>query len=761
MRYLVILGLLVLSTPLVIHAQAPDDPMIHIVQVDSSAFPQVNLQLRLQDANGQAILNLDELLFDLSEAHTGLTIIPSAAESPLNLALMIDLTAITAEEQTQIKSLLGRLGVEVLRDGDSAYIYLLRSSGMEEHRITDVASFSALISGLTFSGNVNAATYEAAYDSASKRLADAQTSGQNAQLVVITAFAPPQVQFQTSDLPVHVIHAHSGQRTGRESDAFALVSSAGQFVRLTPSGTQADLETLFKTLNENRRLYELVYRSQAGESQIRTITLIARWNETEFSETFQYTQALQAPSVTISASGSQFKPHRVAVAVPTSAADSTLGYGFSPATEELTIQASFPDGVSRNLLSAQLLQDGQPIGAPTTLMAGQIEWMMTWDISNYLEGGATVANLAVQVTDELGLQATSPIQPFEVTVERPEEVVQQIQVTQVQVTQVTQISVTQVATIVSTVIGDDPCIDAQGQRLNTAACQLVPNNRSSTLAILIILGIATLGFGVLTIVQRRTISQMGKQAMRVGRTMISNPQKAARTLLSITGIYQSTSVETGASQSPQTPAREPTQLYAEIHIVRGPKQGEIIQMTKPIWSFGREVGAGVDYVFRKPNISSLQCTITYDRFTNTFVIEDKGSGNGTYVNNLRLQVGKPHALYGENEIRLAHQDPIILRFMPMMMGQETAMPAPLAPTFSANSATSPRVSSVTQGKQQSRSEVYSGLIYDSGQSATPKSTLMPTPTKQESTEVYRPLETGEETLHDEDDNTQFFREPGE
>ncbi len=173
-------------------------------------------------------------------------------------------------------------------------------------------------------------------------------------------------------------------------------------------------------------------------------------------------------------------------------------------------------------------------------------------------------------------------------------------------------------------------------------------------------------------------------------------------------------------------------LLAEITVMNGPQAGQVIHMDKVRWSFGREIGAGVDFTLQARNISAIHCTLTYDRSHETFYLEDQRSSNGTYVNGQRLPPYEPYSLSGGVEIQLATENPIRLQFVPYVGGaahraqtqerpavmsdnipmQTLAMPdePPSAPIAEPSPAW-PQADAPQHG---SGSEVYRGLVRDEG-----------------------------------------------
>lgn len=77
---------------------------------------------------------------------------------------------------------------------------------------------------------------------------------------------------------------------------------------------------------------------------------------------------------------------------------------------------------------------------------------------------------------------------------------------------------------------------------------------------------------------------------------------------------------------------------------------EIVPLTKAEFIFGRNPGAGADFVLDHPAISGAH-TKVYCR-ENRFYVQDLGSKNHTFVNGEMLQPGAPKEIQAENGFRI-------------------------------------------------------------------------------------------------------------
>lgn len=77
---------------------------------------------------------------------------------------------------------------------------------------------------------------------------------------------------------------------------------------------------------------------------------------------------------------------------------------------------------------------------------------------------------------------------------------------------------------------------------------------------------------------------------------------------------------------------------------------EIVPLTKAEFIFGRNPGAGADFVLDHPAISGAHCKV-YCR-ENRFFVQDLGSKNHTFVDGEMLQPGSPKEIQAEHGFRI-------------------------------------------------------------------------------------------------------------
>lgn len=77
---------------------------------------------------------------------------------------------------------------------------------------------------------------------------------------------------------------------------------------------------------------------------------------------------------------------------------------------------------------------------------------------------------------------------------------------------------------------------------------------------------------------------------------------------------------------------------------------EIVPLTKAEFVFGRNPGAGADFVLDHPAISGAHCKIYCQE--NRFFVQDLGSKNHTFVDGEMLQPGSPKEILAEHGFRI-------------------------------------------------------------------------------------------------------------
>ena len=116
---------------------------------------------------------------------------------------------------------------------------------------------------------------------------------------------------------------------------------------------------------------------------------------------------------------------------------------------------------------------------------------------------------------------------------------------------------------------------------------------------------------------------------------------------------------------------------------QGPRAGQTFDVVKPIAVIGRE--AGNDIVIEDPQVSRHHAKLTLQG--GSYVVEDLGSTNGTFMDGRRIMTPTPLLIGG----RLGLGDTVVLEVQPGGVGEQPqpVVSPPPAPAFSPPPAYSP------------------------------------------------------------------------
>lgn len=294
-----------------------------------------------------------------------------------------------------------------------------------------------------------------------------------------------------------------------------------------------------------------------------------------------YYVPVELPVVTITVPVSGYTITREAYVVPDNDTETTNDrWAFRVSNIPIQASVSFPDGITRDIVSAQLLVDG----VATSELSGTTTLNYVWDISRFTERGTYSSVIQVLIVDSFGLANRSVSQTIGVLVDIPEDVV----APQIERTVVVQ-------TECDKDIGSINCILERG-------VAIVPWVLTSVLLVFI----AT---------QRRKI-WYGAVAAKTRVVRIASFVRDSRI----------------------RPKSEP---YAEFYVIEGSQHvGSTFPMYGQQVTFGRDP-EGTDIQLypleqaanekrEQCSISSKHCTVEYDVSTNRFLITDH-SRFGTFV----------------------------------------------------------------------------------------------------------------------------------
>lgn len=572
-----------------------------ITNVDAAHFPEVRVTFRAVDANNQAIGNLTDSDFSFYEnnapvGHYGLT---QHDDGPITLIYAIDLGRYANYSSFGIESIRAALVYPfsngIFRDGVDTVEVLARvnTSGSSDET---VVLLSATQSAAAFMDFVNTASFERSNGptqglelvrSAIVRMSELVEPGHaGAAIIFLTPFidTPPNSQAvpeaeriaeeaRAAYISIYTLHTHL---RGELPDPLRTLAegSGGQYLLLQRNTDQsADLSRIYDGLTAQRLYYSAAYRSKSGASGPREVGVALQGPVTDRAT---YEVSLLPPEVAISA------PLNGASLEITAEKGSEGEEVLSPATLLVVAETTaWPDGYPRNIVSAELLVNGQ-VAAHADYETPATRFDFTWEIGGLAEEGPTSVSFQVRVTDELGLTAESAPVMVTLTVVRPQ--------------------------VQGFIAG---CL-ANPLRLGClAALLLIPA--------VLVGGLIVLGAAVFLIQRSRKKREAAEPAVPALGTIVS-PAAGA-------------------------PVRPSVRLAKLRVLEGPPDQEEReIPLTQEVLRIGRNPDV-VDIVFyaeERSTVSGRHCTLQY--FQRHFFITDDNSTNGTWVNGERLKPGHPRRL---------------------------------------------------------------------------------------------------------------------
>ncbi len=674
-RFSLLTLLVALFVTLPLSAQSNSNQII-ILETSTQAFPDISFTARVINEQGRAIDGLTGDSFTVGETHDPPLMVTPSTEA-LHVAIIIDTTINSIDEQNLVREALAQLSRDVLQQGDVINIVPL---GGNPITLSNPAELAGVFSSLQFEGSRTPADFRTGFDQAVERLLAYVNSGQNAQAILISSYLPGgDISYTNAAIPLHVLQLHRG----RSQSAPRYQSLAtGEYVEVTSTGTT--LTNFFSNLNSNRRIYEVRYRSRAAGVGMRQVPISVNISGGAAYGMLSYQADVRPPQVEITnAESGDFVIRGNATLAELQNADGSYSYNYDKAAERITARVSFADNIARPIQNARLIINGTEQEDINISLDGQNEFTLTWALLNYVN--LDKADIAVSVTDYFNQNAISPGRTFTINYTYP--ILDEIVV--------------------------DICM-ANGQRLNTPEC-LLKENAGIAFGTMAVLGAAVIGLGGVIIWQRRQIAlaansvrrsfvQISSGVAEVGRkTSIAvssmfgggattiedqssgfsstyNPGFGSNTPMAGGGAtaIESSSGRTGVKTQGKTQiefiegqppeilnaAVVPDNAYASFVVTSSPLSIPAIPMSQPRLTLGRDEDHGVDFVIPLQSVSRIHCTILYDFNTKQFLIKDEGSANGTFINDQRLEKGVDRALIPGDVVRLSTKTPFVMQFIP-------------------------------------------------------------------------------------------------
>jgi hypothetical protein len=426
-KWLVMVAVVCVGTVSLVSAQAAT--RIDLIEVDTTQFPLITLNLAVRDEQGVAVLEPAGLTvsengsaitdFEVSPVVVGAETIfvidandtirvRDVSNGPTRLEKARD-SIVRFSTEYMNQSQLDRVSIIVPDETGEAAQFLLENGVFPNEVINEINFYDP--------DEPNDAPMQAMLEAALRRAEQNQAEGRSQAIVIFTdgANLPDEIDditgvvSQAQALGVPIYNLILGARADAEEveNVLALSEPTGGFHLHMPEAEAS--EPLYEVLQGYQSQTQVQYRSTAAESGSHTVAVTV--DEVTVSAAFEVT--VEPATVEITVDNSQ-PIRRVA-----DEADSELET-MEPAEQPIAARVEWPDGHPRQVEAVALIVNGEEIPmteADTSVVLSSGLLTFDWDISTLDEGEY---ELVVQVTDELGLVGTSEALPLTIEIERPE-----------------------------------------------------------------------------------------------------------------------------------------------------------------------------------------------------------------------------------------------------------------------------------------------------------------------------------------------------
>lgn len=401
---------------------------IDVVRIDTTDFPNVAVQARILDADGQPVEDLSPEALILTEDNTEVEFSHQAIDAGAQIALVADLGAGSsgpaASGQSRLEEIRARIGeyVDALGENDAAMLIEQNENGLTvvqaltPHKPTLHEAAESLEADRTASVLSN--TYGAIL-SALNELANLPDEGKPRAVVVFTGGvqnAGPvtfdEVVARSTELgiPVYPVLVNSAEQPLSFTLQTLADATGGAFLYSMP---EADLTPVQAVIAEQSTQYVLTYRTNQGTSDERTVALETRGGGADAPRDFEtYTVEVAPPEVVVDT------PEDGEVIVREAGEIGQSLDEVEPTEVEIAAHVEWPDDIQRDIVNAQLLIDGEIYGEPVGVPGTVVEF--TWDVRPFRTAGESTAQIQVQMSDELGYSVTSEMVDVTIDVRIPE-----------------------------------------------------------------------------------------------------------------------------------------------------------------------------------------------------------------------------------------------------------------------------------------------------------------------------------------------------
>lgn len=617
--------LLLLMVPTLTQAQAV--AQVWITQINTSAFPNVQVNLLAAAGNGTPLTDLSGLV--LSENGTAVSEVQtSSIPVGVETVLVIDAnstinqrdTGATQNRREQVRDSIVAFAQQYMNASQLDRVHLLVPNAA-----SDAPEFLTDTPGAVFANEViNKINFYVPEDpsdtplndmllAAIERLAssDGQRyraivlySGNGAEFDSLLAIDDLVAQAQANHIAFYGLILGSRADADEIENLVRLVEPTGGTYLHMPAA--ADSAPLYQSLSSFGQQTQLTYRSQLNTSGDHTISI----NVAGLTAEIVTNVTIEPAAIQILLDNTQ-PIIRVAPDTETPLAE------MEPLEQSVVAQVSWPDNHPREIAAAALVVNNEdPLAIEPFALNANNQLEFTWDISS-LDGGEY--ELIIQLTDELGLVAESEPLAFNVEIERP---------------------VVEAATPETSATTAAPVVEEEPDAEESTASSFLTEQAG---LIGIVLGILAILFALFLVVvafiffRRRNAAPVPVPAPVPGHAVYSAEPAADATqiLMPAFAVQSATASLEALEYAPDHP--QPVPLSGnDITIGRDPNHAKV--------------------VFQDKSVSRLHARIKLDR--GSYVLIDEGSASGTYVNFERVGF-TPQPLQDNDEIHIGR---VRLRF---------------------------------------------------------------------------------------------------
>jgi hypothetical protein len=604
-----------------------------ITDIDASQFPTIDVNIRVFDANNNAVRNLTTSSLTVYEEGQRVPEITLTEEerAPMVVMFVIDqgryFSYQTVGESVIKRSLSTITDNRFFRDNYDTVAVLSRIADTNDQTVTLVnatQSSSAIINGINAISLANTERTDglAGIESALTEIERLVTNAGEASAAIIyvgsiiddsrgqraaeTGAESLAARAKAQKVKIHVLHT---QARGDFADPLlALTSgSGGRYMRLQAEGSASNLNQLYQDVVNQGLQYRVTYNSQLSTSGTRNV-------------------AVAPAGVPLSAVSDQVRSYSVDVEAPTISlsvpreinrgggrdSNDAITYRVDEVEVEATI--NWRNNLPREIVEADLVVDNITVLSLKPNVDNN-RFKLTWDLRTFREE-VRVVPVEVRIRDGLGVETVSrsttvtinaSVPPARTPTPAPPPPVAPPQPP------------------------PDPCLENSW----SWACftHFYANNISPWTNL--ILAVAVIILAIITYMNR---SRVGQAAVQVGDKISEGVAIVTKTLVGGGGrknrkVLARLTVDVGRREL----VGEDIDVYTQqTRLGRNPKLCDIQLVDEDDIS----------------TVSGLHCTIQYDPAQDSFFLTDDNSANGTLLNGELLEANEPYVLSGGDTIIL-------------------------------------------------------------------------------------------------------------